>query len=292
MNNEVIPFFNIPDFLYAIHNPSKLNIFKKIILLIYGKIVQIFYKNTKEKTFCFFMNLLIRKNSGINFKDGFYFKNLISGLSIYYPNKRITRIISSEENLFNLLFETYCLNLIEFSDDDVVVDCGANVGELNYSFFYQGYKLKYIGIEPDPIVYNSLIKNIISGKEQFFDCALSDEIKTQKLFLATESADTSLEYAGQEKYEIIKTTTLDSLDLPRKIKLFKVEAEGHEPEVILGSLKTLKKIEFVSVDFGFERGLKAESTIVEVNKLLVENNFELIALSDIRLIGLYKNINI
>jgi FkbM family methyltransferase len=286
------PFINIPDFLYNIYDISKLSFFKKLILIIYGKIVQIFFEKTTKKSFCFFMNLLIPQYSDIHFKNGFYYKKLTPKLSIFYPNKRISRVIKPKEGMFDLMFNSYCLDTLEFTSDDVIIDCGANIGELNYSLFFKGLQVNYIGFEPDPIFYKCLIKNSISGKEIYFNSALSNKVTNEKLYISSEGADSSLIYFGKEEYELITTSTLDSIKLPDKIKLFKVEAEGFEPEVIQGSLKTLKKIEFVSVDFGPERGIEGKSTIIEVNNLLVENNFELVELSSMRLIGLYKNKNL
>ena len=69
----------------------------------------------------------------------------------------------------------------------------------------------------------------------------------------------------------------------------KIEAEGHEPEVLKGSIETLSRTNYISVDFGPERGVNEEFTIVDVNKILYENNFELIRFSEYRFIGLYKN---
>ena len=71
--------------------------------------------------------------------------------------------------------------------------------------------------------------------------------------------------------------------------MFKIDAEGFEPEVLKGSVNTLRLINFISVDYGHERGENQESTIVDVNNLLTEYNFKLIKFSEHRLIGLYEN---
>ena len=57
----------------------------------------------------------------------------------------------------------------------------------------------------------------------------------------------------------------------------------------MGATSLLKNTEYISVDFGDERGIEQKTTIVEVNNFLTENNFKLIDFSDYRLIGLYKN---
>ena len=54
-------------------------------------------------------------------------------------------------------------------------------------------------------------------------------------------------------------------------------------------MTTIKDVEFISIDYGFEKGLDQSSTIVEVNNFLIENDFELHKFSEFRLVGLYKN---
>ena len=75
------------------------------------------------------------------------------------------------------------------------------------------------------------------------------------------------------------------------IKLLKLEAEGHEKEVVLGSLNTLKNIEYISVDFGPEKGTEEENTMVDINEIIIQNNFKLIDFNNQRMIDLYKNKN-
>ena len=49
---------------------------------------------------------------------------------------------------------------------------------------------------------------------------------------------------------------------------------------------------YISVDFGAERGVDQDYTIVEVNNILYDNDFKLVNFSDYRFIGLYKNTKI
>lgn len=289
MKDKTKSIINIPSFLFQIYNPSKLSFFKKVLLLIFGKIIQFIYKYTKNRTFCYFINFLLPKYSNISFENGLYFKKINENLKIYYPNKRITRVISPENYLFNKLFDTYCLDKINFYEDDIVIDCGANVGELNYSFYLKGIKINYIAFEPDSESFNCLTKNKITGNEKNFKFALSNSNGEQKFFLDSYGGNSSIVFFGSEKYEVVSTKTLDSLNLCDKVKLFKLEAEGFEPEVIEGSLKTLRNIEYVSVDFGSERGVNSENTVIAVNNLLIENDFQLIDFSNHRMVGLYKN---
>ncbi len=63
------------------------------------------------------------------------------------------------------------------------------------------------------------------------------------------------------------------------IKILKVDAEGAEMEVLEGCINLFNKIEYISIDLGFEKGILQESTFVPCLKFLSQNGFELIKLN-------------
>ena len=131
---------NIPPLIFQIYNTENLSSIKKILIILLGKVSQIIIKYFDGKLFCIFMNLMFRKYSKIYYDDSLnlYSKKLDDKLSISYPNKRIMRVIQKDKVLiFEKLYKTYCLDQIKFEDSDLIIDCGANVGELNYSFYYK-----------------------------------------------------------------------------------------------------------------------------------------------------------
>ena len=88
----------------------------------------------------------------------------------------------------------------------------------------------------------------------------------------------------------VKTMKLDDFKI-KKIKLLKIDAEGYEPEVLSGSIETLKTTELVAVDFGPERGVDQNDTIIQVNNFLLDHGFKLTNFEINRITGLYKNVN-
>ena len=111
----------------------------------------------------------------------------------------------------------------------------------------------------------------------------------RNLYVDNDGGNTSFLDFGSNNSKMVESKTLDSFDFKQRIKLLKIDAEGFEPEVLEGSFNTLKNVEFVSVDFGAERGVNQETTLVDVNNILLDANFSLIEFSKHRLIGLYKN---
>jgi len=172
--------------------------------------------------------------------------------------------------------KTYLLYNINFGDRDVVIDCGANMGDLQLFFLDLGIDITYIGIEPNPIDFECLHENKI-GSASFLNLALWNEKGSLKFWVDSKTASSSLiEPPSFAEIINVEAVRLDQLTLPSRIKLLKVEGEGAEPEILLGCAGILNKIEFISADVGPERGVNQTSTRKDVVDYLVKNNFEII----------------
>lgn len=282
---------DLPDFMFSRVNKDNYSKLGKIYNFIKGLLVGFISKKTNKKVYCKLMNLLF-KQGDISYSEGKYCKNLGNSKSIYFPNKRIDRVITNPSEHFEFLFNSYCLENINFNENDTVIDCGANVGELFYSFDYRDIKINYIGFEPDVEAYDCLEKNLEKFDTSLYNVALSDDSKESILYIDTEGANSSLIKFNDNALQLpVISRTLDSFNF-EKIKLLKLEAEGLELEVLKGSIKTLKNIEYVSVDYGPERGINSNLTIAEVTNFLYTNSFKIIDGSRYRYIGLFKNNNI
>ena len=289
--NSLPTLINLPPFLIRDINEKNLTFFSKIKLIFIGKFLSLIINKTEKKLFCRLINSLFKKDGQIIYQNGQYIKLKDNTKIIHYPNKRILRVVKSIDYQLELILNSYCLDKVIFENQDIVIDCGANVGELNLAIEKRkDVKIKYYGFEPDAETFKSLLLNNPENSETLFELGLSNENKKMEFFLDTEGGNSSLVDFGAKNKVEIKTIKLDSLKINGKIKLIKVEAEGFEPEVLLGSENTLAHTELVSVDFGPERGIEAENTVVQVNNILTKVGFELIEFSQYRIAGLYKNI--
>lgn len=182
--------------------------------------------------------------------------------------------------------QIYFLDKIPLRDNDRVIDCGANNGDIKLWFEFNSIAVKYNGIEPSPHEFLALQKNVGDGNAKNFGLWNADG--EMKFYLSSDNGDSSL--IEPERYDdviTVKTKRLeDVIDQP--IRWLKLEAEGAEPEILQGAGSGLQLIDYISVDMGYERGKACESTAVDCINLLLTNGFELIEMSHDRIVGLFR----
>ena len=270
-------------------NVNNMGAISKLFFILKGKILSLIVNKTNNTLFCKLLNLIYKKDGKINFYDGKYIKENKNFQKIYYPNKRILRVVNNYEIQLEKIFDTYCINSVNLKNGDLVLDCGANTGELFLSIKKRGIEIDYIGFEPDKEAFSCLVLNTNMTENNHFNLGLSNKNDNKNFYFDSEGGNSSFIDFGSDNFEVVETKRLDSLKFDKKIKLLKIDAEGYEPEVLEGSIRCLENIEYISVDFGAERGEKGNTTLVKVNQILTENNFQLVELSEYRLVGLYKN---
>jgi FkbM family methyltransferase len=182
------------------------------------------------------------------------------------------------------------LDQIKFFNNDVVIDCGANIGELYYSIRHlskDDLNLNYYGFEPVELDFQVLSRNTINLVPTAL--ALSSESISKIFYLNPKTADSSFERNLNLKGVKVECVTIDSyFKNVDSIKLLKLEAEGFELDVLKGAQRSLSKIKFISADLGLELQNNTVSSFDEVDSFLIKNNFERI-LSTKRETYLYIN---
>ncbi|MBK9306959.1 MAG: FkbM family methyltransferase [Nitrospira sp.] len=151
---------------------------------------------------------------------------------------------------------TFCSDEPEFSilsrfvtNGDWVVDIGANVG------FYTkrlaelvGSEGRVLAFEPVPETFVLLASNTaLCGftNVTLFNTAVSEETKLVGISIPDYSNTSQLNYyqahltSSADSNLRILTVSLDSIQIPEKVKLIKIDAEGHEYSVLKGMRNTL-----------------------------------------------------
>jgi len=205
-------------------------------------------------------------------------------------NSRVLTYLDGFAARAEYIGRTYMLDLISFMDGDLVVDCGANMGDLEFYLQKHAPNVRYIGFEPNPHDFVCLQKNVGSMRSR--NLGLWSEEATIPFYVNDSYASSSF-IEPPEFTEIlhVRATSLSSQFPKDKIKLFKLEAEGAEPEVLLGASEILDNIEYISADVGPERGIEEKDTRDFVVDFLRAAGFELIKESNkFRKIVLFRRV--
>lgn len=175
----------------------------------------------------------------------------------------------------NGLAAVYHLDRIGLSESDLLIDCGANVGELGVWARERG--AAYIAFEPETLEANCCDRNAFDGKPQTNRMALWHEASELTFYSKPESADSSVfEIKNYNATKSVPAKRLDAVvtDIAEyRTVVLKVEAEGAEPEVLDGASGILGRIQYVTVDCGYERGVQQSHTFIEVNSKLSSLGF-------------------
>ena len=247
---------------------------------------------TNGKMYQLLFNLfsLFKKSPNkIYFKENYYYNTEVDW-RFYHKKQGLYAYGNGFKKRKNELLSSYLIKNLEFKDDDIVIDIGANNGDFYLCF---DKKIKYYAYEPSPIVFSNLEYNI--KNQNLYNLGVSNfESDKIDFYLSDEGGDSSIiQINNYTKKITIETTTLDKeIDkLQKKIKIIKVEAEGFEPEILQGLKKYLNYVEYITIDCGFERGMKQECTIAECSNYLIKNNFKMIDFGAPRIVTLFKNLD-
>ena len=90
------------------------------------------------------------------------------------------------------LFSSYCLNSMDFEEGDVIIDCGANSGDLTLELKRRAPKARYVGVEPNPEDFKVLKKNVDLETSEYVNKALGERTEVLNFYVCTENADSSL----------------------------------------------------------------------------------------------------
>ena len=119
-----------------------------------------------------------------------------------------------------------------------IVDVGANIG--NHSFYFANY-LSYDSIFCfEPIEDNFLL--LLMNMTQFPNLALLNAAassKTGKLSMRLDSQNSGSHTISDEGSVEIQALTIDRVVPMEDVTLLKIDAEGHEPEILDGASDTL-----------------------------------------------------
>ncbi len=190
-------------------------------------------------------------------------------------NSRVLSYVDGFLPRANYIGQTYMLPFVPFRDGDLVVDCGANMGDLEIYLRENAPKVRYVGFEPNPHDFKCLQRNV--GASRSRNIGLWNQEGSIPFYVNDAHASSSfIQPPDFTQLVDIPASTL-SVQFPKeRIRLLKLEAEGAEPEVLEGAISILKSIDYISADVGPERGILEQETRDLVVTFLEAHGFELL----------------
>lgn len=168
-----------------------------------------------------------------------------------------------------------------------VVDIGANAGDWTAGLLEFCTPQQVLCFEPDPTLAQNL-RTRFSGTRsvEIHEFAIGDTAGEAALNIMEGSEFNSLRQpvesiAGKypetfhmEKKVSVKVRTLDSFtDKLAAIDLLKIDTQGYEREVLIGSSAALKKTKYVLLEINFQRHYEGEAGFVELDACMQQNGF-------------------
>ena len=194
------------------------------------------------------------------FKEKFYYFSRFSRLHNYLQGV--------DKRLFQV-FNTYGIekNIIEEIGNQPIIDIGANIGEFSIGLReLMDFQGKIICIEPDNWEFKTLEKNAVLFNLTCVNCAIGSESKDGFLTDDNFDANSRLLLANEntEFCQTVKIKTLNQVLIDLNVNnfgLIKIEAEGFEPEVLLGLDLNKINVQFFAIDCGPERPPENSNTV-------------------------------
>lgn len=177
------------------------------------------------------------------------------------------------------LARKYFIDRVPLSAGDVVIDCGANVGEIGL-FVRSQADARVVAIEPSKLEADACDENLYSGKIETHRVALWDSAGELTFYDSNATGDSSLISPASPSISAstIPTRTLADLVASEgigRIQILKIEGEGAEPEILAGSKDIISRVAHCTVDCGPERGPSQDHVIPQVCNFLFDAGFEL-----------------
>lgn len=173
-------------------------------------------------------------------------------------------------------------------DIKTVIDIGANIGQ-SVQFFHNilpdCYIYSFEPLEDCFLQLNSNMKHIKNFKS--FNIALGDKKGLQKIYKNDYTPSSSLlkignlhknvyPFTSNETIETIEMDTLDNIAAKLDFKtniLLKIDVQGYEDKVLIGSINTLKLVKIVIIEMTFKELYEGQPLFSDIYNFLYKNNY-------------------
>lgn len=204
------------------------------------------------------------------------------GLKLKFKSEDVVGRHIYKYDIHELEVTKILLEQVSFSKGDIMLDVGANIGWYSLLFGKQGATVH--AFEPDPLNNQLLNENIVINELEnsvtSHLMAISDQKSTMSLYLypnINRGRHSLNPNSGSKKIDV-QTTSLDDfleenhIDATR-VKLVKIDIEGHELPALRGAKKLLEHVPFLLVEHGPEHIRKGGYNPHEIIEILTSYNY-------------------
>lgn len=169
----------------------------------------------------------------------------------YFLPKYAYQDVIKNEIIKNRIFDEEIFNFGKklIKEDSIVIDAGANFGQMSILFSRVKNNVEVHSFEASPFIYEILKKNVLQNNSNIktFNLVLSDKsesnsLKDPELKFGTYGAD-NLEFTENflDNKKIVKSIKIDDLKFNKKISFMKIDVQGMDYKVLVGAKKTIEK---------------------------------------------------
>ncbi|MCM1541796.1 MAG: FkbM family methyltransferase [Blautia sp.] len=131
-------------------------------------------------------------------------------------------------------------DIMRFSDDEVMVDCGAYIGDTIEEFVKRNSEYKHIyALEPDNNIIAFLKENARSAKDRLTIFPVAAWSKKETLSFADDGIGTG--HVGRGGGRRIEADSIDNLLSGAYVSFIKMDIEGAEMEALTGACRTIQE---------------------------------------------------
>ena len=180
------------------------------------------------------------------------------------------------------LFETIEI-FKEIKNLNMLIDVGSNKGQFSILFKYYFPKAKIISFEPQK-EFLKIQKKILTDNVKFYPICLGDKNEISYLNITKKKDSSSIlkpKILKDTIYEIIKKKKVKTKRLDDLIKLnytnnilIKLDVQGFEKNVLMGSRKNLKKIKYILIELSSSEIYKNQHTEKNIINFLKKKKFQ------------------
>ncbi len=201
----------------------------------------------------------------------------------FFAFRDVVRNTIIENKIFDNDVYEYSKKYIK--ENSVVIDAGANYGQLSILFSKVKPGVKVYAFEAYKYISQILLKNvkINNANVKVYNCILSDENKKNliisdailKEFNNYGSNSVELE-TDENQGNLIDSIKIDDLDIQEKISFMKIDVQGYDLKVLKGAKKTIMKNKMpIIVEYSEEFENKFDYIFSDFLKILKEINYKI-----------------